>query len=506
MSKSIFDINLDDVMGVNENEKVNTLKKVKTASTKLELNQLQLPSGKIITFNDEQLEGIKKIIDWTKSKEKVFFTLAGYAGTGKTTIIKKILDGYFGGVVVSAPTHKAKKVIINTTKKEGQTLHGLLGLRPDVDLDNFNPNDPKFNPIALPKINDYNLVIIDEASMINKELYDLIKDKTKYGRTKVLFMGDPAQIPPVGEKRSIVFAQTDNIFHQLTKVERQNDTNPLAFVYDALRNNLETIDGGFKRITNINDLGEGVIFTIDKKLFRKSIIEKFNSPEFKKDTDYCKVIAWKNDTVMKSNIVIREELLGKNIDIVEVSDVLMGYRSITNEKQNMNIIENSADYVVVEKSNLEENAYGIKGYRVKLRENIAWGEYKFQDVFIINSKDHDNLHLYAEMHDFFRDMGKSDKKKWAKYYEFRRHNILMETITKFRDGQLRGSYDRIVKDIDYGYAITAHKAQGSTYSHVFVMENDMNHNWVLKERNQIKYVALTRPTISATVLTSKIDT
>ena len=81
----------------------------------------------------------------------------------------------------------------------------------------------------------------------------------------------------------------------------------------------------------------------------------------------------------------------------------------------------------------------------------------------------------------------------------------MKTIEKYRNGLYRSSTDTIKKDLDYGYAITGHKSQGSTYSHVFVMENDINENWVLKERNQIKYVALTRPSISATVLTTKLD-
>jgi len=467
-------------------------------------NQLLLPNGKLITFNVEQFDGIKKIRNWLNNGQ-TFFTLAGYAGTGKSTIIKKILDDYHWGVVVSAPTHKAKKVIINTTGEDGQTLHALLGLRPDVNLDEFNPNSPVFNPIALPKICDYNFVIIDEASMINQELYDLIQEKTKNSRTKVLYMGDPAQIPPVGEKESVVFNQTDNEFHWLTKIERQNDTNPLAFIYDALRNNLDRLDGGFQRVTNMNELGEGVIFMVDKKKFRDAIIDRFLSPEFQKDTDYVKVIAWRNETVMASNKIIRTALFGNKTDIIEENDILMAYRSVSSENQRTNLIENSADYRVIEKSDLEENHFDVKGYRVKLREDLAKGHFKYIDVFIVNSEDHDNLHHYAEVHDYFRDMGKSNKKMWGKYYDFRRNNLIMVTVDKFRNGMLRGSSDIIVKDLDYGYAITGHKSQGSTYSHVFVLENDINVNWILKERNQIKYVALTRPSVSATVLTTKID-
>lgn len=468
--------------------------------------ELKLPSGKIITLNDEQFDGLNNISEWLKSKEN-YFTLSGYAGTGKTTIVKKILDSYFGGVVVSAPTHKAKKVVINTTKKQGQTLHGLLGLRPDLNLDDFNPNDPKFNPIALPKITDFNFVVIDEASMINIELYNLILEKTKKTRTKVLYMGDFAQIPPVGEKESVVFNKEINQgrHHLLTKIERQNDSNPLAFIYDALRNNLTCPDGGINRISNVNNKNEGILFTLNKKIFRKNVLEQFSSVEFTKDTDYCKLIAWKNDTVMSSNAVIRKELFGSDIPNVVVGDVLMGYRSISDEKLRYNIIENSGDYRVMDVSSLQENELGIKGYITKLRENTPNGGFKFTDVFIVDINDRDNLFLYADMHDFFRDVSKKDKKNWRKYYEFRRNNILMKTININRNGTFRNNYDIIAKDMDYGYAITAHKSQGSTYTHVCVMENDINNNWIIKERNQIKYVALTRPTKTATVLTTKLD-
>jgi hypothetical protein len=469
-------------------------------------NQLLLPTGKLITFNTEQYDGVGKIRLWIKKEGVTFFTLAGYAGTGKSTLIKKILDETSWGIVVSAPTHKAKKVIMNTTGEDGQTLHSLCGLRPDVNLDEFNPNSPIFNPIAVPKICDYNIVIIDEASMINQELFELIKRLTTGSRTKVLFMGDPAQIPPVGERESVVFTQQDIEIHWLTKIERQNDTNPLAFVYDALRNNLDRLDGGFPRKSNINHLGEGIYFTVNKREFRKLMLEKFSNEEYQKDTDFVKVIAWRNETVMAANNIIRIELL-KNInpDVIEVNDVLMAYRSIMSESQRYNIIENSADYRVMEKSDLEENFYGLKGWTVKLRENLAHNKFKFVDVFIVDSNDYDNLHLYAEMHDYFKDMAIPNKKLWNKYYDFRRQSIIMVTIDKFRNGTLRGNSDIIKKDLDYGYAITGHKSQGSTYTHVYVMLNDIENNWVLKERNQIFYVAITRPSMTATVLCNRID-
>ena len=76
----------------------------------------------------------------------------------------------------------------------------------------------------------------------------------------------------------------------------------------------------------------------------------------------------------------------------------------------------------------------------------------------------------------------------------------LTSINTYRDASIREKSEVIVKDMDYGFANTVHKAQGSTYNHVFILEYDINKNWNVKERNQIKYVAYTRPEMKAIVL------
>lgn len=464
---------------------------------------LMLANGKIINFTDEQYGCVNHIRKWLESQNK-FFTLSGYAGTGKTSIIKKIIDEYRRSLVVSAPTHKAKKVVMSTTGCDGETLHALLGLRPDLNLDDFNPNDPKFSQIASPKIQNYRLIIIDEASMINEELYDLInKELDLFENTKVLFMGDPAQIPPIGEKLSIVFNPESNIndTYHLSKVMRQADGNPLFEIYDNLRNNIDDKYGGFLRRTKLNSNGEGVIFTKNNKKFRDKLFEHFTSPEVKDNIDYVKLIAWRNITVMGSNKIIRRGIYGEKPDFIEVGDILMGYRSIRAVRQYFNIIDNSADYRIIRIGDYYKNKYDLWCYKVTLEEKNL-NETTYKKVNIIDIRDEKNIHDYGEIHDTLKLMAKADKSKWNDYYEFRRENLLMRTIDKFRDGYSRVHDEIIAKDLDYGYAITGHKSQGSTYQHVMVLEDDISLNPKIKESNQIKYVALTRPTTTATILTN----
>lgn len=467
---------------------------------------LRLASGKVITFNDEQAEAVNRINKWLRNyKGTNYFTLSGAAGTGKSTIVKKIINDYRGGVCVSATTHKAKKVIANMTGKDAKTLSSLVGLRPDVDLTEFNPNNPIFNPIAAPRINNYNFVIVDESSMLNSDICDLIFDLTEGRRTKILFIGDEHQLPPVKEKISKIFTDDRIELFKLNKVERQLDTNPLLLVCDTLRNNQINDDGGILSKTMLNSSGDGIEYTIDFEKFRSVLISKFSDPEFKKDSDFFKGLAWRNKTILKSNKLIRNILLGENAAVVEVGDILFGYRTVTDATQTEVIIQNSADYHVTHRSNIYENNHGLMGYKVTLREDLANGVYDFKKIFIVDTSDINNVNKYARTHDVLRDNAKRNKKEWGNYYEFRRENVILIDINKYDDGRNRSDWDIIKKDMDYGYFISIHKSQGSTYKYVAILERDLNLNWDIVERNKLKYVAFSRASNTCYVFSSKID-
>lgn len=147
----------------------------------------------VLTEDQEKaVESIRLFIDTPVRKEEDrFMTLIGYAGTGKTTIINKIISSLPRGkkVVVSAPTHKAKEVIAKITGANSETIQAILGLKPNTDLENFNPNKPIFEPLGREKIKNFDYVIIDEASMLGKLIVGMIKEKAALHRVKILFVG-----------------------------------------------------------------------------------------------------------------------------------------------------------------------------------------------------------------------------------------------------------------------------------------------------------------------------
>ncbi|AXA33254.1 ATP-dependent DNA helicase [Francisella adeliensis] len=465
------------------------------------LEILYLANGTKIDLNSQQLDAIKHIHQFLKSTSKIF-VLSGHAGTGKTTVIKKILDNYAGRAVVSAPTNKALQVISSSAMYEGVTIHALLGLQPDVSLEDFNPNEPQFGQIKPSTIQDYNLIVIDEASMINDALFELIESElNNLSRVKVIFMGDKAQLPPISQESSMVFA-FDTIYHrELTTLVRQAETNPLISIYDNLRDNIDNENFELDLSTDLNHAEEGVLALSSNEDFRAKLVEVFTSKEYLDDINHAKLIAWRNKTVNQSNIIIRNIVFGESKKILQKGDILTGYRTVKGTRTIPFYVNNCTDYRVSGVSRRQKNKHGIYGYTIKILEKSKFLKgFDEKKIFVVDYKDHKNLHDYAELHDSLVEVARGDKKQWAAYYNFRRDNLMMQSVYTYREGHPRTKDKQIAKDLDYGYAVTCHKVQGSTYDHVFILTKDFKINRNHKERNQMFYVALTRPKKTAIVL------
>ena len=194
-------------------------------------------------LNQDQQNACNSINNFLRSKNK-FFNLKGPAGSGKTTVISEMFKNPVHShkkIILSATTNKAVSVIDQmVSDKFGDiyenidfhTIHKICNIKRKIDhdgIETFNFDEkPNYNKKAK-TIYNYDIIVIDESSMITLEMLKHLHAIKRRMRGKVIFVGDNYQLPPVNENESMVFDfdYFDDSF-TLTKIERFN-SNILKF-------------------------------------------------------------------------------------------------------------------------------------------------------------------------------------------------------------------------------------------------------------------------------------
>ena len=163
-------------------------------------------------FTDDQAKAIDGLIGFIGepfNPAKYIVGLTGAGGTGKTFITNYIITHckYSNSVIkCTSPTHKACRVFSQAINgKNVDTIQSTFGLRLDMRLEDFDPSNPQFNPMAKPKLDNIKLLLVDEASMLPAKLVTFICNKCKELNIKIIFIGDAHQLAPVNERKSIAF-------------------------------------------------------------------------------------------------------------------------------------------------------------------------------------------------------------------------------------------------------------------------------------------------------------
>lgn len=475
-------------------------------------------------FSKGQLEFLDKAEQWYYS-DKLAFTLMGYAGTGKTYILKYFLDKIVKQpTCVTAPTHKAVRVIEEATQRKGKTLQSLHGLRPNTNLETFSPDNVQFDSLGIVYMANYKLIVIDECSMVNKALHQINLNRAKYYKVKILYVGDPAQIPPINESISPCFLIEDK--HELTEIIRQDEDNPIIPLLQHLRNDIKNDGNTFfdylkKNPKQINSKGEGYK-CVDLPHFNRGAFEIFKSDEFSNNPDYARITAWKNDTVLYHNNIIRNVLAhyyhnekeivydpSFKVDVIDINDLLIGYKTIVDEF-NKPMLINSEDYIVNDIIKRQsDNNYACFSVQIAQRTLAI----NTMTLNIVDHKDPSFKIFYEMTKSLYYNArfakGIERSKRWKEYFEFKDRNLCL-TAFPILDGDTIAT--TIPKDIDYGFALSAHKCQGSTIQNMFINVKDMmywkNGNIVannkylpdaVSTRNRLLYTAISRTSKFATI-------
>lgn len=179
-------------------------------------------------WGPQQLEALARIRAWLADKRapQVFY-LAGYAGVGKTEISKEI-GTEVAGVKYAAFTGKAAAVMQQKGCEGAQTIHRLIYELDGRATDRRANGQPVFNLSMQSELVGASLAIIDESSMVTT---DMARDLLSF-HTKVLVLGDPAQLPPVGEGTGYF---TSNPDYLLTEIHRQAENDPIIALSRTVR-------------------------------------------------------------------------------------------------------------------------------------------------------------------------------------------------------------------------------------------------------------------------------
>lgn len=409
-----------------------------------------------MTLNVGQAEAIEKMMTFLDSSES-FFLLEGSAGTGKTYCVRALIPKLKGRLIFTAPTNKATKVLRDTLttpeyKPECRTIYSLLGLRLEANGEVKELAVPE-DPVDL---GQYKAIILDEGSMLSEKVIPFLIQASEEQQVKFIVMADEAQLPPVKEIKSQIFKVATS-FAKLTEPMR-HDSELLELALHV-RKAVYHPAPSFRPKTANHD-GEGV--WVAGPNFKRQIMLAAQAGRFSNVND-TKAIAWRNVTVDSLNLIIRSHIFDDITQMFLPSDRVMLMEPASNLEGDR--IANTDDEGTV--------VSAVEGW------HPIWPEYKVW-FLSVTSDDNSSLPLIAlhrdsqQMHDRkvmeMAHEARANRSRWKEYWEFR------EAFHKVR----------------HSYAITAHRAQGSTYDTTFVDWRDILLNKNKTEAYRCLYVGCTR--------------
>jgi hypothetical protein len=537
-------------------------------------NVLQNPKTELI-FTKDQQKVYNELINFIKSDKETQISLIGYAGTGKTTLLSKILNDIMINklckrVAICSPTHKSLNILKSKIYEtcENTTISSNIDIMTIQRLLNYEKNIDSNGEIYYAKKNEnlnwgiYNIIIIDEASMLSKQIVndiedELIKDKNK--NLKIIFTSDPCQLPPVGESLSSIFNKKIKTL-TLDKIIRTNSNKIIELSNDHRKWIASNKDTDMPFLRDYED--ERIILHSSDKVnewLNKFIqLIKIQEKDNKTDNFNDIILTWTNKKCVKYNDYVRHKMFNKKqLAKYELGEILIFndfHRTLTNvptDNSNNEIETNPEQKIVsfytseqVKLTGIREDKFqfekiknlkstdlpepiannfvkvisGINKILTSTTLNVYYmqvqkiseltnnGEKPTYDILSIH---HNSEVNYNKLKEYFEDQMMKLKNSCYKMIEELKKitdmikleylNIVEKKINRIWKDWQTNVMDRFAQ-LNYGYAITVHKSQGSTFKNVFIDIMDIFENHNQTERLKCLYTAITRSSNSLELL------
>ena len=432
--------------------------------------------------NAQQIDALNEMDRFMKSNE-TSMTLSGYAGTGKTSLMEMIAkkgQKQYRPVMFCATTNKAAAVLNDRVSKAGfkaSTLNKVFGINVEVDSSKAYNARNLVNVLKDVDIMPGTTIIIDEASMINEENYKILNDIAKEHRLKIIYVGDEAQLAPVNEdKISKVFRNGEGKVIRLTQVERTDD-NAILKEATAIRNGEP-----LSKVSSFNSKGEGVAYISPQHQDAiNEVIDKYVKG-LKQNPNYFRILAYTNKAVTAYNNQVRE-LLGYDSPIPHVGEPMTGYANWGYEWRTKSYrFINSESYKVTQvgrpttvQTRLDNGTPVVmQAVPITLEDSLGnIDTFNFMDIKN-NAQNRQSAMILANEKKRLWNEARRAYGREAKAAVYAKINAI-DSFLFVNDNIEDNSHNLLqAKTIDFGYALTIHKSQGSTFTHVLMDDVDVS--------------------------------
>lgn len=427
------------------------------------------------------------------------FILRGYAGTGKTTLVAslvRVLRKLSRELVLMAPTGRAAKVFSAHSGFAAFTIHKVIyrQKRMDDEAAGFSLNINK---------RKNTLFIVDEASMVSngdggssffgsgRLLDDLLKYVYSGQGCRILFVGDTAQLPPIGEEQSPALSDeflTAYGFHvmstELTEVMRQAHRSGILFNATRLRTALTAGDVYVPPMIRFSHFRDTIAMPGGE------LIDALEESYDRKGTEQTIVITRSNKRAVAYNNGIRATIFGREEGITE-GDIVMVARNNyywtqrlqadlgeDDDSVPMDFIANG-DIAKVRRIRHYYKFYGLHFADVLL-SFPDYNHYEMEVRVILDALQSESPALSPQQSERLYEG------VWADYAEYPSKRKRME--------KLRGDPNYNALQIKFAYAVTCHKAQGGQWEHVYVDQGWLPEDAIDASYYRWLYTAMTRAT------------
>ncbi|AWH15445.1 DNA helicase [Pseudomonas phage 98PfluR60PP] len=381
-----------------------------------------------IVYTPGQLKGWEKFASFYLSPLENVMLLKGYAGTGKSTLVRmfaekthkldemrKLVDPNWGGMTImyTATTNQAATSLAQAMGGgvKTSTVHTALQLK--LITEDYRTKKKKLIPYG-EKIRNA-LIFVDEASYIDQDLLSLIFHQTE--NCKIVFIGDPAQLTPVGSTFMPAFEMNRNEI-ELTDLVRF-DEGPISTMVSNLRDTVLT------NTWHKFQLADGIIEHVSRADFDMLAHRAFTN---EKEWGVTKILGYHNDRVVHFNNKLSEQVIG-------TSELQVGQRVASNTAASNGSSRVYNNEEVLIEALEETRSYGFDGWMVRLANK--------EGIYFMPKERHykNEAHKAAVREDDYDAMKYIDE-EWV--------------------------------DLRPAFSCTVNKAQGSTYDTAFIDLDDIN--------------------------------